>query len=410
MNWFRKLFRLEAEGVGAPGPDADFWYQPIGYNDALQVATVWACVRVLAESLASMPFQVFRRTAGGGRDIAREHPLYRRIHDSPNDYFTAFEFWEMVMWSLLLRGNFLAVQHLTARQDLDWLEPLDWSKVQVTKDKQTGIRVFRYTPPDGGEVRQFVDSEVLFIPGPGYDGEKGKSVVDVLSRTIGISRVAQDYVHGYFENNGIPPAYISFPTGVGEPVLKNWADWFKKQFGGARNAGKLGIIPNGGEIKTVDIQHDKMQLNELRQFQVAEICRGFRVPPHLVQDLTRSTNNNIEHQGLDFWIHGVRPWANRIEARVNASLLGEREGQQYFAEFNMDALLRGDAETRAKAFATRISSGQMTPNEARAKENLPAMAGGDSLYMQGAMVRIEDVMAMGEDESPVDEEEPVNAN
>ena len=79
MNWFRKLFRLEAEGVGAPGPDADFWYQPIGYNDALQVATVWACVRVLAESLASRPFQVFRRTAGGGREIAREHPLYRRI-------------------------------------------------------------------------------------------------------------------------------------------------------------------------------------------------------------------------------------------------------------------------------------------------------------------------------------------
>lgn len=398
MNW-RRLFRLSSEPEGStPGPDSDFWYGNAGAisaQDALQIPVILCCARALAESLAGLPFQVYRRQPNGDREIAFDHPLYRVIHDSPNPYFTAYEFWAMVMWSLMFRGNFLAVQHTSARNDVAWLDPLDWSRVQVTKDRQTGIRVFRYTD-ENGEAQLYTDSDVLFIPGVGYDGMQGKSLIEFGRAAASISKEAQAYVQHYFANNGIPAAYVSFPNAMGEKQKTDWSNWFKKNFGGARNSGKLGIFDNGGKIETVNLDHSKMQLNELRASMVAEWCRIFRVPAHIAQDLTRSTNNNIEHQGMEFWVLGVKPWADLIEGRVNMSLLGEREGRHYFAEFNMDAILRGDSVSRAQYLTSMVAGALMTPNEGRKKENLPAIEGGDSLYMQGAMVRLEDIPTASE--------------
>ncbi len=381
--------------AGSRAPDDDFWYSDVGSylspEQAIRVAAVNACVRVISETVASLPIHVYRRAVDGGRVVAREHPAYRLLHDMANDYDSSFEFFEQCVRSILCRGAFLAWAPTNERNDVSALWPLDWSRVTLGRDRETGVRTFTYRE-ENGKSTVYLDSEVLFIPGPGCSAFKVTSLVEQHSDTIQISDVSQRYVRDYITKGAIGPVFATFPQNLGEKGRDSWLSWFRKNYAGQKSVqGNVPVFDNGGELKALQIDHQKMQLLDLRRFGVEEIARIFRVPPHLIQDLMRSTNNNIEHQGIEFAIHTIRPWLVRIERRLNMTLFGSIEGTRYYCEFDMDGLLRGDSDAQAKILAAETQNAVRTPNENRRKRNLnpyPDPAA-DRLYIQGATVPIE---------------------
>ena len=390
MNAFGRLMvKLGA----TPPPDSDFWYKPVNgskwfvsADSAMRITAVWACVRVIAESIGSLPCGVFRRTPDGReRQLDRNHPLYYLLHDAPNDDMSAFEFWELAAKCLCLHGNFYARIVTNMRGDVVRLVPLSPTGMRVARDPETGVLVYTYAN------QMYTASDILHIPGLGYDGEDnlvGHSPVSYMAQALGMTQDAEGYGANFFRNNATPPSYLTVPQALSNEARNNLQTWLMSNFGGVRNAGKIGVLEQGAEIKSVQINHRDMQFLELRQYQKADICSIFRVPPHMIQDLTRSTNNNIEHQGIDFATHTIRPWLTRIEKRINMQLFGPREAETYYAEFNMDALLRGDAASRATFYSAMRNIGVLNANEIRAKENLNPYAGGEEYLVQGAMIPV----------------------
>lgn len=387
--------------LAAPGPTSDFWYKQaeqiqqsitgiyVGPQSSLQATGVYACVNVLAQTVASLPKHVIIRE-GEKKTIDRNHDVYGLLHDSPNDEQTSFEFWESEMAKLCTWGNSYSKLELVGeRKVVESIKALNPAYMTVARDTETKLRFYSYQEPGWGKPETWLEDEILHIPGLGYDGLKGYSPIELMRRPIEMARAAEEYGARFFLNNATPPQYISFPNALSDKARENLFDWFMSKFGGLKNSHKLGILDNGGEIKTVPINHRDIQFLELRKFQLEEIARIYRVPLHLIQSLERSTNNNIEHQGIDFAMHTIRPWLVRIEQRLNKALFGPREKNRWFVEFNMDGLLRGDATSRAEFYAKMIANAAMTPNEARAKENLDALPGGDQLFIQGAMVPVE---------------------
>lgn len=394
MSFLSRLFgpqKLEAQGP--PAPDNDYWYEPradgISRSDAVKVAAVGACIRLLSETPASLPLHVYRRLSDNGREVARDHPLYSVLHDAPNDYQTSFEWVEWTMRQILVYGAALSLIRTDSKENVIGLDPVDWSRVTLRRDEQTGIRVF--VVRDQANTKQYVDSEVLFIPGPGCTPYEVKSLIDQYGDTISLSFAAQEYVKNYFTRGALGPVYATFPNNLGKDARDSWVTWFMKNFAGRNANKKVPVFDNGGKLESLRIDHQQMQLVDLRHFQIEEIARVFGCPPHLVGELARSTNNNIEHQGIEFGTYRMRPWLVRLEKRMNVALLGPRESQRYYVEFDMDGLLRGDSEAQAKLLAAEVQNAKRTPNEVRAKSNLPRYnhPSADMLYMQSGTVPID---------------------
>ena len=398
MNRFGKI--LVHLGATQP-PENDYWYQPVepqsgsflshlaGGDTALRINAVSACVRLRSETIGSLPCQVFQRTAGG-REVARDHPLYYLLHDSPNDDMTAFEFWQSCEQSLLIDGNFYARIETNGRNDVIGLYPLNAECMQVRRDAQTGLLLYIYS--HAGESKTYLRDEILHVPGMGYDGAtrlKGMSPVAYMRQSLSLAADAEGYGARFFRNNAAPAAYIAHPMKLSPEAKKGILDYMMDKFGGVRNAGKLGILEEGMKIETVPINHTDMQYLELRKFQIEEIARAYRVPLHMIGELSRSTNNNIEHQGLEWATNTIRPEVTRIERRCNMQLLGPREAGQFFIEFNLDALMRGDSAARAAYYSGLRNIGVLNANEIRARENLNAYAGGEVYMVQGAMIPVE---------------------
>jgi len=398
MNTFGKmLVKLGA----TPPPDDGFWYAPVSGpmgsyiaqfasgDTALRINAVAACVSLRSETIGSLPCNIYRRD-GDNRSIDRDHPLHRLLHDSPNDYMSAFEFWQTVEQDLCIDGNFYARIETNGRNEVSALHPLTPELMDVSRDRQTGIIVYTYR--NTGTTETYVSSDLLHIPGRGYNGVdrlKGMSPIECMRNSIEGQAAAEAYGVNFFTKGGIPPAYISHPQKLTTSTKEGILNYMLERFGGVRNAGRLGILEEGMEIKTVPIKHSDMQFLELRKFGVAEIARGYRVPPHKIGDLDRSTNNNIEHQGIEWVTDTVRPECTRIEKRLNMQLLGPRESARWYIEFNLDALMRGDSAARASFYSSMRNIGAMNANEIRRKEGLNSYDGGDIFMVQGAMVPVD---------------------
>jgi HK97 family phage portal protein len=276
------------------------------------------------------------------------------------------------------------------RNNVTALYPIDPTKVQVQRDEQTGIIVYLVT--ETPTLETFTASQILHIPGMGYDGVrklKGMSPIAYMRQSLELAASAEGYGSNFFKNNATPPAYISHPKSLSPTAKQGILDYMMEHFGGVKNSGKLGILEEGMEIKTVPINHTDMQYLELRRFQVEDIARWFRVPLHMIGELTRSTNNNIEHQGLEWATNTIRPECARIERRLNMQLLGPREAGRISIEFNLDALMRGDSAGRAAFYSALRNTGVLNANEIRSKENLNPYAGGEVYMVQGAMIPVE---------------------
>lgn len=368
----------------------------VNEKTSMQVSAVYACVRVISESIASLPLDLFKYS-GRGSDRDREHPLYSVLHNEPNAEMTSFTFRETLSTHLLLWGNAYAQIIRNMKGQTIGLYPLLPDRTEVHRDERTNeifytYRVSRDNVVPGlkaGEPAILEAEDVLHIPGLGFDGLVGYSPIAMMRNSIGSAIATEEYGSKFFENGATPSGVLEHPGILKDP--KKLRDSWHETYGGSANAGKVAILEEGLQYKTIGIPPKDAQMLETRKFQVEDIARIFRVPPHMIGDLEHATFSNIEHQSLEFVKFTIGPWMARWEQAMDRSLLNSFEKKDHFIQFNAEGLLRGDLQSRNNAYAVARQNGWMSANDIRAKEGMdliPAELGGDRYLCNGNMVDI----------------------
>lgn len=395
-NPFQFLFRARDKPKDAVSAAPSFYFGSSGAGksvtaqSAIQLSTVYACVRVIAETVASLPLGVFESTEEGSRK-ATEHQLYRLLHDEPNTEMTSFILREVMLTHLLLYGNSYCQIIRTGRNRITGLYPLLPDHMTVDRDKN-GMLMYSYTTSTGSTV-VMAPEEILHIPGLGFDGIMGYSPIALEKNAIGLGLASEEYGSKFFSNGARPSGILTHPNTVKNP--KALRESWNAAYGGSSNSGRVAILEEGMEFKPIAIPNNEAQFLETRKFQVDEICRIFRVPPHLVGNLEHATFSNIEHQSIDFAVHTIRPWLVRIEQSMNRALFAENEKGRFYVQFNIDGLMRGDYKSRMEGYAIARQNGWMSANDIRALENqnpIPTEEGGDALLVNGNMIPITTAM------------------
>ena len=371
--------------------------EKVDEKSAMQIATVYACVRLLAETVAGLPLHLYRMKDGtNAKERAVEHPLYKLLYRQPNPEMTSFSFRETMMTHLLLWGNSYAQIIRDGRNNIMALYPLLPENVEVDRDENGQIYYIyhAYTDEKPGERNKdiyFRYDEVFHVPGLGFNGLVGFSPIAMMKNSLGTTLAVEKYGSAFFKNGAQPSGVLEHPGVLKNPekIRENWSD----VYGGPNNAHKVAVLEEGMQYKAISLPPEDSQFLSTRQFGVNEICRIFRVPPHMVQDLEHATFSNIEHQSIDFVVHTLTPWLVRFEQAIIKDLLLPDEQDEYFPKFNVDGLLRGDYQSRMQGYATGISNGFLSPNDIHRLENMdliPAEKGGDDYYLNGGYVKLED--------------------
>ena len=383
-------------------------------KSAMQIATVYACVRLLAETVAGLPLHLYRYTDGDekGKEKAKDHPLYRILYRQPNPEMTSFSFREVMMVQLLLWGNCYAQIIRDGRNGIMSLYPLLPENMEIDRDEKGQIFYIyhAYTDEAPGENNKdiyFRKDEIFHVPGMGFNGLVGFSPIAMMKNALGTTLAVEKYGSSFFKNGAQPSGVLEHPGVLKDPakIRENWS----AVYGGANNAHKVAVLEEGMQYKPISLPPEDSQFLSTRQFGVNEICRIFRVPPHMVQDLEHATFSNIEHQSIDFVVHTLTPWLVRFEQAVIKDLLLPDEQDEYFPKFNVDGLLRGDYQSRMQGYATGISNGFMSPNDVRRLEQLdpiPEEQGGDGYYLNGGYVKLEDAGKQQAVQEAPEEKEP----
>lgn len=363
---------------------------------AMQTTAVYACVRILAESIASLPLHVYRY-AGGGKVRDTEHNLFRLLHDAPNADMTSFSFRETLMTHLLLNGNAYAQIVWDGSGKVKALYPLQPGKITIERADNKEL-VYSYTAGDDSNpylpatTVKLQRREVLHIAGLGFDGVQGYSPIAMARNAIGLTLACEEFGAAFFKNGARPSGILEHPGLIKNPekLRESW----QAAYGGADNAGKVAILEEGMKYQQISIPPEDAQFLETRKFQIAEIARLFRVPPHLIGDLDRATFSNIENQSLEFVRYTLNPWVVRWEQALNKALLLNQEKKAgYFVRFNVDGLMRGDYASRMQGYATARQNGWMSSNDIRELEDMNPISdeeGGNMYLVNGNMIRLND--------------------
>lgn len=377
-----------------PGPLNDWWYRPVGSastagitintDNAMRVATVFACIRVLAESLASLPLITYERIGERNKRRATDYDLYRVLHDRPNRWQTSFEWREMGMAHLCLRGNFYNRIYGGLRGSASELIPLNPDRVRPVV-QPGGFVIYEYRPPNGPmEILQ--QDQVFHVRGLSVDGAAGVGVLEYARNTIGLAIAQETHGAKLFDNGSLPPFALETPNRMTEAAIRNFRKDWRGMHAGAKNAHNPPILEGGLKIHELSLTNEDSQWLESRAFQAVEVARMFRVPPHMVGILDRATFSNVESQQISFVIDSLRPWLVRWEQAMARDLL--EEDSKYFVEFLIEGLLRGDIASRYAAYNVGIQGGFLTRNEARERENLDPVEGADELLEPLNMVPV----------------------
>ena len=355
-------------------------------SSAIQVSAVYACVRGIAETIASLPLHIYEATDAGSRK-ANEHPLYRLLHDEPNTEMTSFVWREVMLSHLLLYGNSYCQIIRSGRSRIVGLYPLLPDHMSVDRDSK-GKLTYTYTTSEGRMVL-LAPEDVLHIPGLSFDGVMGYSPIALEKAAIGLGIAAEEYGSKFFQNGARLSGILTHPNTVKDPASLR-ASW-NAAYGGSGNASRVAVLEEGMTFVPLSMPNNEAQFLETRKFQVTEICRIFRVPPHMIGDLERATFSTIESQNISFAVHTIRPWLVRIEQAINKTLIPENEKGRYYAQFNIDGLMRGDYKSRMEGYAIARQNGWMSANDIRALENLnpiSAEEGGNAFLVNGNMIPI----------------------
>lgn len=360
-------------------------------RSAMQMTAVYSCVRILAEAIAGLPLHLYRYTEDGGKEKAVDHPLYALLHDEPNPEMSSFVFRETLMTHLLLWGNAYAQVIRNGKGEVVALYPLMPNKMTVDRD-ENGHLFYQYNRGGDEAINEdgtviLSPSDVLHIPGLGFDGLVGYSPIAMAKNAIGLAIATEEFGSKFFANGAAPSGVLEHPGTIKDPskVREAW----QSQFGGSANSGKVAVLEEGMKYTPISISPEQAQFLETRKFQITEIARIFRVPPHMVGDLEKSSFSNIEQQSLEFVKYTLDPWVIRWEQSIRRTLLTPEEKSQYYVSFNVEGLLRGDYQSRMNGYATARQNGWMSANDIRELENLdriPPEEGGDLYLINGNML------------------------
>ena len=368
----------------------------VNERSAMQMTAVYSCVRILAEAMASLPLHVYHYDGKGSKEKAIDHPLYFLLHDEPNPEMTSFVFRETLETHLLLWGNAYAQIIRNGKGEVVALYPLMPNRMTVDRDEK-GQLYYEYmvskddAPTNKGSKVRLSQAEVLHIPGLGFDGLVGYSPIAMAKNAIGMAIACEEYGAKFFENGAAPSGVLEHPGTIKDP--SRIRDSWQQTFGGSRNANKIAVLEEGMKYTPISISPDQAQFLETRKFQINEIARIFRVPPHMVGDLEKSSFSNIEQQSLEFVKYTLDPWVLRWEQNLSRALLKPDEKGEYFIKFNVDGLLRGDYQSRMNGYAIGRQNGWMSANDIRKLENLdciPKEEGGDLYLINGNMTKLKD--------------------
>ncbi len=383
-------------------------------QSAMQMTAVYSCVRILSEAVAGLPLHLYRYNDKGGKEKAIDHPLYRILHDEPNPEMTSFIFRETLMTHLLLWGNAYAQIIRNGKGEIVALYPLMPNKMKVDRDAN-GMLYYEYIHSTDeadtmkNSIVRLSSYDVLHIPGLGFDGLVGYSPIAMAKNAIGMAIACEEYGAKFFANGAAPSGVLEHPGVIKDP--QRVRDSWQNTYGGTDNAHKVAVLEEGMKYTPISISPEQAQFLETRKFQINEIARIFRVPPHMVGDLEKSSFSNIEQQSLEFVKYTLDPWVIRWEQALSRALFTEEEKTTLFIKFNLEGLLRGDYVSRMSGYATARQNGWMSANDIRELENLdliPDEQGGNLYLINGSMLPLKNAGAFAK--SDINNEEETDKN
>lgn len=348
-------------------------------SSALTMIAVYACVRLVAQTVASLPLPIYQRLSPRGRERAPWHPLYSLLHDAPNTEMTAYSFREALQGHLMLWGNAYA-EIVREGERISALWPLRPDRMRVERVPGAGL-LYSYSLLSG-ETLNFQQQSILHLRGFGADGRSGYSPIQLAREAIGIGLAAEEFGARFFARDARPGGILTHPGKLdADAVARLKASW-ESAHSGLSNAHRVAVLEEGITWQALGMPLRDAQFLETRKHQTTEIARLFNVPPHMIQDLERATFTNIEHQSIDFVVHSLRPWLVNWEQELKRSLLAPAERGTYYAEHLVDALLRGDSHTRAQSLQIQRQNGVINADEWREIENLnPIPDGQGQIYI-----------------------------
>lgn len=364
-------------------------------GEAMGWTALGAAIRWVAETVATLPLNVYQRMEPRGKELARGHRLFRLLHDSPNPEQTSVEFWESYISQIMLWGNGYAEIVRDSGGNVQALWPIHPDRVKPDRDDDgTLFYEVRLPKLDKNHRRRekaiLLEDEIFHTRGFSESGVIGPNLTKRYKDTIGLGIATERYIGHFFGQGAQPGGVIEADGEVSEEAHTRMRDDWNAIHRGLDNSHRIAILEEGSRWRQITTDPEKAQALGLRQFQINEASRITKVPPHMLAQLERATFSNIEQQSLEFVIHTIRPWNVRLEARMRKDLFTQPERDAgLFAEFLVEGLLRGDSEARSQFYRIMFRNGIMTRNEIRAKENLNPLEegeGGDKTYLQVSMM------------------------
>lgn len=386
------LQRLLGMAPAAANPLDDRWYGVtdgaatisgvyVDSETALKLSVVYACDRLLSETIASLPAIVYERLADGGRQRATNHPLYDVLHTAPNEYQTPFEFFDFMTHCAIMRGSGYAKIIAGRRGFADSLEPIHPDRVTEQPLKGGKLR-YRVRSLDGSPDEILNDEDMLHIRGMSKDGIRTVSVLAYARESLGGALAGERYAARFWRNNARPGGVLETDAKLDDPVAKRVTDsWIAAHSG--ENQHRVALLEQGLKWHDVGMSNEDSQLLGTREFHGEDACRWFRVPPHMVGLTSKITSwgSGIQQLGIGFVTYTLLPWLVRWQQAVSRDLI--LAPQKYFVEFLVDALLRGDLGERYNAYAIGRQQGWLSRNDVRRLENMNPIPGGDDYGVDG---------------------------
>ncbi|MFU3865728.1 phage portal protein [Pseudomonas aeruginosa] len=397
---------LDWLGVPIGLTDGAFWQEWFGtsasgknvtVDKALQLSTVWACVRLLSESVSTLPLKLYRRLPDGSREQAKDHPLFRLLCRTPNAEMTPQRFMLMVVASICLRGNAFVEKKMIGTRVVA-LVPLLPQYMRVKREDSGRLK---YTYTENGVERVIPEKNLMHIRGFGLDGVCGMLPVTMGREIFGSAMSAEEAAAKVFAQGMQASGILSGDTTL-TPKQREDLRASLTAFMGSQNAGKIMVAEAGLKYQGITMNPEAAQMLESRSFNVEEMCRWFRVPPFMVGHMDKQSSwaSSVEAQNLHFLTNSLRPLLVNIEQEITRCLIGEADADEFFAEFAVEGLLRADSTARAAWYNTALQNGWMSRNEVRRLENLPPIESGDVFTVQSALVPLEQLGATAGGVSP----------
>jgi HK97 family phage portal protein len=412
--------------ASSPAPDDDFWYEDdpqreggrtarVDADSALSIAAVYSCVKFIAESLSTLPCEFYRWVGQKDKELAERHPLYQILRFTPNSWQTPVEFFETMIGHCALGGEAFAEKIPGARGSVDALEPLHPRRVCPYWIREGSRRFINFEVWDSEEdgkkqgVRILTQDEVFRFCLMSRDGLRGCSPIEEARRAFDLANQMQEHGARLYENDATPGGILKTPNALKPEAREQLRKSWERMHRGPKNKRKVAIMDNGLSWESVGMTMQDAEWIASRKFSRSEIAGIFRVPPHKIGDLERSTHSNIEEQNIESVTDCIRPWAVRIEQAIVRDLVSQPG--TYFAEFNFEQILRGDSERQAKANEIKFRNGALTHNEWRAKDGENRYeSGGDRRYIMVNMVPVDRIDDMIDNKTPPGDGRPGSAD